>query len=306
MRHAAAARLLPILGVLFAIPSASVRADGPGNDPDQYEEKIIARAAERAAKVAKSDRLVWVRELENAFPNRVGNPTKEEEYGAWFALVAGKGDEWRRDSTTNTGFAELFEKVVQRLELGPVPSIRRDEFLKYARRTLVPAQTANAELNEEFDKVFRVLDRDGDGVLSGDEMTTKLRADRLQSDIDGNGRIDKDEYRSHFNRRIAIGVDALNARVERERGSDSKSTSSTPKSGLPTWFAELDADKDGQIALSEWRKAGRAINVFMEMDLDGDGLLTKEEYQRYVKLKEKEEANDRLTGMPMMGKQAMK
>jgi len=304
MRHAAATRLLPLVCVLLH-PTTS-RADGPGNDPDQYEEKIVGRAAERAAKVAKSDRLVWVKELESAFPNRVGNPTKEEEYGAWFALVAGKGDDWRRDSNTNAAFTDLFERVIQRLELGPVPSIRRDEFLKYARRTLVPAQAGNAELNEEVDKVFRVLDRDGDGVLSGDEMTTKLRGDRLQFDIDGNGRIDKDEYRAHFNRRIAVGVEALNAKAERERGSESKPTAKAPKSAVPDWFADVDADKDSQIALSEWRKAGRAINVFMEMDLDGDGLLTKDEYQRFVKLKEKEEANDRLAGVPTMEKQAMK
>ncbi len=307
MRHAAAARLLPILGCLVFHQTPLLAAEGGPNDPDTYEEKTVARAAERAAKAAKSDRVLWAKELENAFPNRVGNPTKEEEYGAWFSLVAGKGETWRRDDTTNTPFAELFEKVIQKLELGPVPSIRREEFLKYARRSLVPGQAASAELNEEADKVFRVLDCDGDGVLENSEMTTKLREDRLRVDADGNGRIDKDEYRAHFQKRIAAGADAIIAKVDQNaRGSDGKPNAQPAKSGAPMWFADLDADKDGQVALSEWRKGGRAINLFLEMDLDGDGLLTKEEYLRFARLKEKEETNNRLAEVPMMTKQAMK
>lgn len=309
MRHAAAACLSPLLCCIVLFHPSNLRAaEGPGNDPDQYEEKTVGRSAERAAKATKSDRVLWVKELENAFPNRVGNPTKEEEYVAWFALITGKGEEWRRDSTANTPFADLFEKVVQRLELGPVPSIRRDEFLKYARRTLVPGQAASAEVNEEADKVFRVLDRDGDGVLSGTELTTKLQADRLRADVDGNGRIDKDEYRAYFQYRIAAGVEAFNAKnaEQNARGADGKPTARTPKDALPNWFAEIDADKDGQIALYEWRKAGRAINLFLEMDLDGDGLLTKEEYLRFLQVKAKQEANDRLVEKPTMEKQAMK
>ncbi|MBA4186714.1 MAG: hypothetical protein C0467_01725 [Planctomycetaceae bacterium] len=302
--RSAVARLLPVLVCLLLFKPASLRAaEGGGNEPDQYEEKTIGRAAERAAKSARADRVLWVKELENAFPNRVGNPTKEEEYGVWFSLVAGKNETWRREDTTNTPFAELFEKVVQRLELGPVPSIRREEFLKYARRGLVPGQSSNAEINEEADKVFRVLDRNGDDVLDPAEMTTKLREDRLRVDADGNGRIDKDEYRTHFQRRIATGADAIIAKAAEQNG---KTTGTPAKSSMPDWFAGLDADKDGQIALSEWRKAGRAINLFQEMDLDGDGLLTKEEYQRHLRMKEKEEANNRMAEVPMLRKQAMK
>lgn len=303
MRHTAT-RLFPVLFALMN-SAAALHAQNQSNDPNQYEEKIVGRAAERAARAAKSDRVLWVKELENAYPNRAGNPQKEEEYGLWFALVAGKGEEWRRADAANTPFADLFDKVVQRLELGPVPSIRREEFMKYARRALVPAQSTSTELNEEADKLFRVLDRNGDGVLSADEFTAKLQENRLQADIDGNGRIDKDEYRAHFLRRTAVGADAIVAKAAAEQNGG-KTTATTNKAAAPSWFAELDADKDGQIALYEWRKAGRAINLFLEMDLDSDGLLTKEEYQRYVRQKEKEEAAARLAGPPEMGKQAMK
>ncbi|WP_439631734.1 hypothetical protein [Gemmata sp.] len=295
-------RLLLSLNCALFVTVAALRADTPGNDPDQYEEKLVARATERAVKAIKSDRVLWVKELEAAFPNRVGNPTKDEDYAAWFALVAGKGDEWRRADATG-GFADLFDKVVQRLELGPVPSIRRDEFQKYARRALVPGQTAGAEAHEDADRAFRVLDRDGDGVLAPAEFTTKLRDDRLRADADGNGRIDRDEYRAHFNTRATAAADVLAAKAAEAGG---KPAGRTGKGGVPDWFADLDADKDGQIALSEWRKAGRAINLYLEMDLDADGLLTKEEYQRFARQKEQAEANDRRTEPPSAVKQAVK
>ena len=54
-------------------------------------------------------------------------------------------------------------------------------------------------------------------------------------------------------------------------------------SGLPPWFEELDADRDGQVALSEWRRAGNQIAEFLAMDLDGDGLLPPDEYVRYLR-----------------------
>ncbi len=46
---------------------------------------------------------------------------------------------------------------------------------------------------------------------------------------------------------------------------------------------ELDTDRDGQIALYEWRRAGRPMAEFVEMDLNADGLLPPDEYLRYVR-----------------------
>lgn len=53
---------------------------------------------------------------------------------------------------------------------------------------------------------------------------------------------------------------------------------------VPSWFEKLDTDQDGQIGLYEWRKDGRATAEFVEMDLNGDGYLTAEEWIRHSKM----------------------
>jgi hypothetical protein len=47
--------------------------------------------------------------------------------------------------------------------------------------------------------------------------------------------------------------------------------------GLPNWFKQLDANKDGQVALYEWYKGGKDVDEFREWDRNDDGFITAEE-----------------------------
>ncbi len=58
--------------------------------------------------------------------------------------------------------------------------------------------------------------------------------------------------------------------------------------GLPDWFESDDTNKDGQVSLYEWIKAGKSMEEFLEMDLNRDGLLTADELLRYRRLKDEE------------------
>jgi Ca2+-binding EF-hand superfamily protein len=282
MRYSAALSALTFASFLLA--------QGAEGEIDQYEEKCILRSAERIARAIKSDRVLWVKELEAAFPGKVTNPVKEDEYEVWFELLADKNDEWKRADAPNPQIAELFDRVLQRLELGPVPTITRKEFRKFARHVLMRDQEHAPDLNEDADKVFRVLDRNGDGDLDRDELTIFLRDEKVRIDTDGNGRISKDEYREYFRRKATAKAESLIAAKngENPKGApaDTKTAAKTVKNGLPDWFTTLDTDKDGQISLFEWRQGGKPTELFQEMDLDNDGLITREEYLRYVKMKE--------------------
>jgi Ca2+-binding EF-hand superfamily protein len=264
----------------------SLGARAADGELDQYEEKCFARAAERFARANRSDRGLWLKEMAAAFPGKAGEPTREEDFGAWFDLLAGKNGEWRRADAPNPRIAELFDKMIQRMELGPVPSVTRDEFRKYARHAL--RERDAVDLNDEADRTFRALDRNGDGELARDELTIFLRDEKVRVDADGNGRISKAEYREHFKRKVASKAESLAAARAAEnpgRPVAGKPGEKAGKDGLPDWFAALDADKDGQISLFEWRDDGRPAATFQEMDLDADGLLTKDEYLRYLKRK---------------------
>jgi Ca2+-binding EF-hand superfamily protein len=50
-----------------------------------------------------------------------------------------------------------------------------------------------------------------------------------------------------------------------------------PTRDLPSWFMDLDKDKDGQVGLYEWRSAGKLTSEFKKYDLNGDGFITAEE-----------------------------
>jgi Ca2+-binding EF-hand superfamily protein len=293
MRHAVRGYLpaFSLAGLLLAGPSAVRGAEN--TELDQFEDKCVTRAAERAMRMLKSDRALWLKELEAAYPGKVVAAITDEEYLTWFDLLAGKDGTWKKTDASNPQIGELFDKVVQRLELGPVPSISREEYRKYARRVLREGNPPREEHdpNEDADKAFRVLDRNGNGEIDDNEFTAGLKDEKLRADADGNGRISKDEYRDYFRRRTTVKTDMLIAAKSGENGRNSDGKNGKPGTGkaanaLPDWFTALDLDKDGQISLFEWRKANKPTTLFQEMDLNSDGLLTKDEYLRYVRLKE--------------------
>jgi Ca2+-binding EF-hand superfamily protein len=141
---------------------------------------------------------------------------------------------------------------------------------------------------------FRNRDRNGDGVLTPDEMTGSLRDDLVRWDKNGDGKIDLEEYKDYYRARMQAG---------RSRGSYPRQggfpaapqqpaeeghkpvvyrVGNLPK-GLPAWFTQLDRDKDGQVGLYEWKQAGRSLGEFRAMDQNGDGFLTAEEVLRHQK-----------------------
>ena len=50
---------------------------------------------------------------------------------------------------------------------------------------------------------------------------------------------------------------------------------------LPPWFDRDDGNKDGQVALHEWRLANKKLEEFYNYDLNGDGLITADELLRF-------------------------
>jgi len=278
---------------LLVIPaSGRILAADPATD--EYEQARVERFADRIVRVVNTDHARWLKVLEDAYPGRVTEPADRAGYAAWFELLGGDG-EWRRAGSPTGAVAALFDRVVESRRLGPVPSISRAEFLRYADRELDRGRRRAAESVPEYDaeadRVFRALDRDADGILAPEEMTTAVRRGGLAADPDANGRVDRDEYRAFFRRLVEANNEAAVARAarggrdgnERRDQADVRTgDADTEVTPLPEWFAAADADGDGQISLPEWLRAGGDIDYFFEMDLDEDGLLPEDEYRRWA------------------------
>jgi beta-glucosidase len=128
------------------------------------------------------------------------------------------------------------------------------------------------------DILFRRLDRNGDGRLAVDELPPALRTTLPEWDADGDGQIDAAEFRQYFRARLrTIERQTPPMRSLLSRGG----LPAAPADRLPTWFADLDTDRDGQVSLAEWRAAGFPVEEFVRLDRDGDGFLTAREVRTY-------------------------
>ncbi|QJW97723.1 EF-hand domain-containing protein [Frigoriglobus tundricola] len=112
--------------------------------------------------------------------------------------------------------------------------------------------------------LFRQLDTNGDGVLTGAELPTAYRAA-----AGARGGIDRQTFAALFQ-----------ATVQTLRAAQTAAPTSagSARSGeVPQWFAALDPEGTGQVSVHSWRTAGRGAAEFQQMDANSDGLLTRSE-----------------------------
>ena len=144
---------------------------------------------------------------------------------------------------------------------------------------------------------FEQYDTNKDGQLDPTEAeaSSRLRESYKEVDTDRNGLISLAEYTQYIRMRFASGgpggpggnPNDPNANPWGQPGfyvpvvPEQKKVAvyrfgSLPKD-LPEWFSKIDADKDAQVGLYEWRKAGRDLAEFRSFDLNGDGFITVDE-----------------------------
>ena len=150
-----------------------------------------------------------------------------------------------------------------------------DEFRQRARRVgngIEPSTRDNRNSNRSSSRssrstsyltssVMENLDRNRNGRLETTEAN-RLGVPALQLDVNGDTEISREELQEYLAELQALAGDTT--------------------TGLPAWFFEQDANRDGQISMpeftNEWTTAKR--QEFAAFDLNGDGLLTEQELTR--------------------------
>jgi hypothetical protein len=155
---------------------------------------------------------------------------------------------------------------------------------------------ANYDAEAEAD--FKRRDLNGDGFLNEDEMPGRLRQEWQQWDTNKDGKIDLKEYKAFYANRQQQrqqgggGFGVIVAPVEEEEKKPPVYRAGKLPKGIPDWFEKLDTDKDGQIGLYEWKKSGKSIDEFLEMDTNQDGFLTIQEVMKAEAKKKKPAGKD--------------
>jgi hypothetical protein len=182
----------------------------------------------------------------------------------------------------------------------PSPEQEERIFREISRAGRLPPGVVSPSVQvEQTMKLLAKLDQNGDGVLSPEEMPEGLRSERGRWDADRDGFISPDEYWPYYRGRleslsqqVAAGqidlglkrggpvVGSVPAVEEKPRPTVYRA-GQLPQ-GLPDWFSKLDADRDAQLGLYEWKKSGRSLEEFSRMDRNGDGLVTVAELTRYL------------------------
>lgn len=179
------------------------------------------------------------------------------------------------------------------------------------------------DLDARAKERFKQSDANGDGSLTLEEV--KASRSRLSGEFDkhdknNDGKIDLAEYLDYY--KAAVGGFTRGGDKGGDKGGekgysgrgldDEKPKAAAPEEkyvtyrygnlpkDLPSWYADLDKDKDGQVGLYEWRGSGKDLKDFVAMDANADGFVTVEEFYRHQKAlaAKKTDGNPLLAMMP--------
>jgi len=135
--------------------------------------------------------------------------------------------------------------------------------------------------------LIKRYDKNDNSILEGDEWK-EMKGSPEKGDYNKDGRLTIDELKKRF-AADRSGRSGDTSKPSRRRGSDEPQERNTyrfisaldrlPKDAR-SWVEKYDKDEDGQVAMSEFSRTwtDAKVSEFERFDLNGDGIVTAEEY----------------------------
>ena len=158
---------------------------------------------------------------------------------------------------------------------------------------MLSVAVTDADRKEARDRLRR-YDRNRDGVLTKEELSSRFSGNPMDFDRNKDGRLTEGELAVRYARRREAAElarsddrDRGRRRDERERDVDPPDVYNGRNSyrvlaeqkmpeGLPGFFTDKDANKDGQVVMAEFAETwdDATVNEFFKSDLNRDGVIT--------------------------------
>ncbi len=204
----------------------------------------------------------------------------------------------RRYDENNDGFIDRQEALDSRWTHSDPFEFDFDHDDRLSRMELIQRYARRRLMASDSQELIQRAQRVGNGIRAADSTRRKsddsdwwrrggsshwLTASMMSRfDTNRNGRLEETEYqdlgipaaRIDIDRNGELSRDELHeylSQVQAESGDESQ--------GIPGWFYELDADRDGQVAMAEFTEewTESKSQEFAMLDLNADGLLTSTE-----------------------------
>lgn len=189
----------------------------------------------------------------------------------------------RRDSGGGFDSSDFLLRFDQdgngRLDSGEVPDRMRE---------MMESQGMDLSRGVSTDDFQRARDRMRQQISGGDGDRRGSDDDDDEDDRDFRGRFGSDDGRRSFFRRDG-DQDEEQTKKERARVTFD----------LPDSHADADSDGDGQLGMYEWRRNGRSLNDFFELDGNGDGFVTAREVYLVIGFPESESDDEPQSDNPI-------
>jgi Ca2+-binding EF-hand superfamily protein len=292
-------------------PSSFIdRLDRNGNgmlDPDEMEgpAQFMISRMQRDDPSIRTDRPIPMSKFRESFDKmRSGRGGDDRDRDR------GDDDDARRAADEKVDEAMIAAPLVPGFGLPAEEEVMLEPVLGFGPSAELMTVEVTPKDQSDAEEVLRRYDRNNDGSVSGDEISSRWAGNPLDFDRNGDKKLTLNELAIRAARRRVVENspqvrsiregDRERERQERERREKAAKPAEpvdlykgrksylakAPKlpEGLPGWFATRDQNMDFQVAMSEYSDSwsNEIVEEFMKFDTNGDGVITAEECVKAV------------------------